>query len=84
MCGRLNQALYGTRDAALNLEHAYMDFMESVGLVRGIATPCMCLCIERNILAVLHGDDFNILASAEHLDWFTDRLAQRFQVKSPS
>ena len=31
MCGKLNKAMYGTRDAAQNWEHAYVDFMKSIG-----------------------------------------------------
>ena len=31
MCGKLKKAMYGTRDAAQNWEHAYMEFLENVG-----------------------------------------------------
>ena len=41
MCGKLRKAMYGTRDAAQNWEHAYMEFVESVGFKSGVATPCI-------------------------------------------
>ena len=41
MCGKLNKAMYGTRDAAQNWEYAYAEFMESIGFIRGLASSCM-------------------------------------------
>ncbi len=35
-CGRLKQAMYGTRDAAQSWEYAYTNFMTSVGRKGGI------------------------------------------------
>ena len=31
MCGLLNKSLQGTRDAALNWEYKYSEFLESIG-----------------------------------------------------
>ena len=41
MCGILNKAMYGTRDAAQNWEYEYSEFMETVGFRRGKASPCI-------------------------------------------
>ena len=41
MCGRLNKAMYGTRDAAQNWEAAYAEFMESIGFTRGVSSSCV-------------------------------------------
>ena len=38
---QLNLSLYGTRDAAQNWEHAYINFMVDVGFVNGVASPCV-------------------------------------------
>ena len=43
MCGILINAMYGTRDAALNWEKAYSGFMEECGFSRGEASPCVFL-----------------------------------------
>ena len=61
MCGRLNKAMYGTRDAAQNWEMAYAEFMEDIGFVRGILSPCVFYHAERELRVVVHGDDFTIL-----------------------
>ena len=81
MCGRLKKALYGTRDAAQNWEHAYMEFLESVGFRSGVASPCAFWHANWRIRLVVHGDDFTVLANSEHLDWFRQQIASRFEVK---
>ena len=80
-CGRLLKALYGTRDAAQNWEHAYIDFMKESGFANGAASPCVFYHRERNIRAVVHGDDFTILGQERQLDWFRERIAAKFEVK---
>ena len=80
-CGKLLKALYGTRDAAQNWEHAYIDFMTEAGFTNGTASPCVFYHRERNIRAVVHGDDFTVLAQERQLDWFRERIAARFEVK---
>ena len=35
----------------------------------------------RNIRAVIHDDDFTLLALEEELDWFRVRIAERFEFK---
>ena len=81
MCGKLRKAMYGTRDAAQNWEHAYMEFLENTGFSSGIATPCVFHNRDRDIRAVVHGDDFTVLASENQLDWFRGEIAKRFEVK---
>ena len=69
MCRRLNKALYGTRDAAQNWEHEYIEFLESIGFTRRKATPCIFRHEERLIFIVFHGDDFTVLGKGWDLDW---------------
>ena len=80
MCGKLLKAMYGTRDAAQNWECAYTEFLEGIGFVRGIATPCVFHNRERDVYLVVHGDDFIVLASEEQLNWFRE-IGKRFEVK---
>ena len=77
MCGKLVKAMYGTRDAAQNWEHAYSEFLESIGFVSGRATPCMFWHKSRDIRLVAHGDDFTNLGSREQLDWLRGEIARR-------
>ena len=81
MCGRLEKALYGTRDAAHNWEHSYVDFLGAVGIKSGRATPCIFYHGGRDIRVVVHGDDFIVLAAAVNLDRFRRQIAKRFEVK---
>ena len=81
MCGRLLKAMYGTRDAAQNWEHAYVDFLESAGFNHGVASPCVFYNQKRDVRVVVHGDDFTVLGAAIHLDWFRKQIAGAFEVK---
>ena len=81
MCGRLNKAMYGTRDAAQNWESAYAEFMESIGFTRGRASSCVFWHKDRELKAVVHGDDFTILGWEKELDWFKAQVAKRFDYK---
>ena len=80
-CGRLLKAMYGTRDAALNWEYSYLEFMEKVGFRLGVASTCVFYHPEKKLRAVIHGDDFTLLGSDENLDWFRERIKERFEVK---
>ena len=60
--------MYGTRDAAQNWEAEYSDFMTDVGFTRGKYSPCAFYHTERNIRAVIHGDDFTMLGHDDQLD----------------
>ena len=76
MCGKLNKALYGTRDVAQNWEHEYIEFLEQLGFRRGISTPCIFWHQGRDIRVVVHGDDFTILANEKELNWFKEHIAE--------
>ena len=81
MCGRLNKAMYGTRDAAQNWEIAYAEFMEEIGFTRGIVSPCVFWHPERELRVVVHGDDFTILGWEWELDCFKTRINERLENK---
>ena len=78
VCGRLMQSMYGTRDAAQNWEMDHTRFMEEVGFVRGIASPCVFYNPDRDIQAAIHGDDFTLLGTPEGLDWFRARISAKY------
>ena len=73
--------MYGTRDAAQNWEIEYVEFMESIGFRRGKSTPCVFWHKERQLRAVIHGDDFTLLGNEVELDWFRDNIQRKFEVK---
>ena len=81
MCGKLIKAMYGTRDAAQNWECEYVEIMEGIGFRRGQSTPFIFWQKEKGIRAVIHGDDFTLLGNEGALDWFRERIQERFEVK---
>ena len=81
MCGNLLRSMYGTRDAAQNWELECSRFMQDLGFNRGQASPCVSHHHSRNIMTVIHGDDFTLLGSAEDLDWFRTHISGRYSVK---
>jgi len=81
MCGKLEMAMYGTRDAPQNWEFEYTDFMLGAGFTQGKATPCLFYHEPRNIRVVVYGDDFTVLGSETNLDWFRKQMAKRYEVE---
>ena len=81
MVGKLMRSLYGTRDAAQNWEVEYSEFLQSIGCNRDISSPCVFYHPERNIRAVVHGDDFILLGSESQLNWLREKISDKFQVK---
>ena len=81
MCGELIKAMYGTRDAAQNWEAAYNSFMKESGFSVGVSSPCIFHHKNRDLRAVVHGDDFTVLGWKEQLDWFWKEINSKFQSK---
>ena len=79
MCGKLNKAMYGTRDAAQNWEYEYVEWLKSVGFISARASPCVFYNPERGIRLVVHGDDFTVLGY--DLDWFRRAISDKYEVK---
>ena len=66
--GKLKKSMHGTRDAVQNWENEYSGFMKEIGFKQGRRTPCAFRHDERNIIVVVHGDDFTVLGQAGDLD----------------
>jgi hypothetical protein len=81
MRGRLEKAMYGTRDAAQNWEYEYVEFTVSLGFSQGKANPCVFYRPGRDLRVVVHGDDFTVGGFGEDLDWFRKRISEKFDVK---
>ena len=68
MCGRLNKSMYGTRDAAQHWEEHYSQAHQEIGFEQGMASTCVFVHKTRNIVVVIHGDDFTALGYDKDLD----------------
>jgi len=79
--GKLIKAMYGAREAAQNLECESVEFMEGIGFRRGNPAPRTFWHEGRGLRAVIHGDDFTLLVNELVLDWFREKIRERFEVK---
>ena len=81
MCGKLKKSMYGTRDAAKNWEAEYQKTMAELGFKTGKATTCAFHHEERDMLAVIHGDDITVLAVQGGVEWMKKQLQTRYDAK---
>lgn len=81
MCGRLNKAMYGCRDAARQWEIEITDFFVCNGFVPGLGSPVLYVNTVRDIKVSVHGDDVTALGRAEDLEWLKDRFLERYEIK---
>ena len=81
LCGRLNVHMYGTRRAAEGWHDEYADFLtEELGFSKGDASACVFRHTDRGITTSVYGDDFTSTGSKLALDWFKERLQQRYEL----
>ena len=64
-----------------NWEYEYCEFMESIGMKRGKASPCVFFNKDKQLRVVVHGDDFTVLGCEKQLDWFRRQISDKFEVK---
>ena len=80
--GKLEKAMYGTRDAAVNLEEAYASVFERNGFKRGKANPCTFRCDKQKLSVLVHGDDFLAAGpSKKKLMWLKNVMSTAFESK---
>ncbi len=76
-CGKLDKAMNGTRGAAQNWGMDYTEMMVGARFKQGAYSACVVYHEERNIRAVVHGDDFKIWGKNKALDWFRKVVERR-------
>ena len=81
LVAHLKRCVYGTRDAGAIWEDCYADALVELGFRRGIANPCCFYHVERDIMVVVHGDDFTALGGHDDIMWYEDLLATKFEIK---
>ncbi len=81
MCGKLQKAVYGGRNAAQNWESQYESSFLRLGFTQGKSTPCVFYHKQREIRAVEHGDDFTSLADDDQLKWLHEQLTKEYELK---
>ena len=68
-CGKLIYWLYGCRPAAQAWEEHYSGVLEAVGFKRLLSSPVAFYHEERDLVGVVHGDDFVFVGVDEELDF---------------
>ena len=75
------RCVYGTRDAGKLWEDTYTMVLEAMGFRTGVSNPCIFHHEERDLMIVVHGDDFTTLGLDEDIDWFEGKLQESFEIK---
>ena len=65
----LLKPMYGTRDAAQNLQNEYTQFMIGLGFRVGRASPCNFYNPEMDITCTVHGNDFTSCGPGYAVAW---------------
>ncbi len=80
-CGKLGKATRGTRDAAQDWEIEYTEMVVGAKFKQGALSACVFYREERNIRAVVYGDEFTVLGQSGDLDWFGKVIEKNMEVK---
>ena len=52
-----------------------------MGFKSGVASPCIFFNEDKDLVAVVHGDDITTLGDDPSLNWFEETLAESFELK---
>ena len=81
MCGRLNYALYGTRDAARYWEDELRRTFTKLGFVPGSSSPSLYWHPVRELRTFIHGDDIVSCGPETSLRWLNSELKKLYLIK---
>ena len=81
ICGRLNFALYGTRDAARYWEDELQRTFLELGFQVGTSSPSLYWHERKDVRVYIHGDDIVGCGSESHLEWVAKELKTRYKTK---
>ena len=62
--------MYGTRDAAQHWDDHYSQAHHEIGFEQGMASTGVFVHKEKNLIVVIHLDDFTALGHGKDLDWY--------------
>ena len=79
--GVLHKALYGTRDAPQIWQHEVRGTLTRMGFRQSCLQPSVYIHDVREILLVVHVDDFLVAASQEALEWVFAEMSLSYELK---
>ena len=71
--GKLRLCLYGTRDAAKGWQEELSAHLEKIGFKRGVGHPSVFYHPERDLMTLVHGDDYVSSGMQGNLDWLNSK-----------
>ena len=80
--GKLKASLYGTRDASMNWQEEVSKCMTQWGFKTCKFNPCLYMHSGREMMCLVHGDDFVCVGSSINLAWLKSMLSDRFEIKT--
>ena len=80
--GKLELCLYCTRDAAKGWQETLSAQLEKIGFKRGIGHPAVFKHEGRNIMTLVHGDDYVSSGMEEDLNWLEKELAAAYEIQT--
>ena len=80
--GKLKLCLYGTRDAAKGWQDTLSEQLESCGFKRGVGHPSVFWHEARDLVTLVHGDDYVTSGHDEHLDWLKTQLEASYEIQT--
>ena len=78
--GKLRRWLYGFRPAGHAWEKDYSDKFESIGMIKGKASPVLFYNKETQLMCVVHGDDFTFLGEEVDLIKVKAKMEEWYEV----
>ena len=79
--GRLDRAMYGTREALQAWQRHITDLLRDLGCVAGKSQPCVFHHPMRDLQLVVHVDDIACIGLPRELDWFQTELGKHVECK---
>ena len=79
--GNLELCLYGFRDAAKGWQETLSAQLGSCGFRRGVGHPAVFWHPDRDIMTVVHGDDYVSSGRQTDLDWMEIQLQAAYEIQ---
>lgn len=76
--GLLKKSLYGTRDAAANFQKLVKQVMVMAGFTVNVYNPCTFYHPGRDLMTLVHGDDFVTSGRRADVEWLKKVLNDQF------
>ena len=80
-CGKLTKSMYGNWAAAHNWQSEVTRTMTDLVFKQGKASPCVFWHWQRDVKALVHGNDFVSCGEGTELEWLCKVLKEKFETK---